>query len=300
MGSLYLLPKDFPLYGVDPATSVSDVAAASSLVDSYLDRPEGLIFVSDIDGNPCYMQAKSPTRTFKLQAPIVAGSSVKIALPANLVLNSPMGEAVVLDRDTALMELCRIIAADATSVTLAKAVRPHSANCAVDFGMTNDEVRNVPAKRSISRVARFPLVRLASACGKYEYGRRSDQVGGVFQDMNLLATVQTFGGPPPWTPIDPANCDFGMQNCEIWIPAGLLIAYYSQVKFWYLSGFSDAPTIVKSACAAIIHGANSNPDLSGNIKSLKAGDTQITRFRDTVLDADTKKKLDQYKIRAMY
>jgi hypothetical protein len=79
----------------------------------------------------------------------------------------------------------------------------------------------MPNKRSVARVAKWPIINVVSLLGRYAYGRRSDQVGGLYQEMNLLASVQTFGGPPQWIPINVTQSSWSDQNGDIWVPAGM-------------------------------------------------------------------------------
>ena len=62
--SAYLSGTDLEAYGVPTATT-AQVQRASALIDAYLKRPEGCVWVPDTVGNPCYMAGLDPTITLK-------------------------------------------------------------------------------------------------------------------------------------------------------------------------------------------------------------------------------------------
>jgi hypothetical protein len=69
-----------------------------------------------------------------------------------------------------------------------------------------------------------------------------------------------------------------------------------RLKITFLAGFlyANLPVAIKQACANIITAQANFPELNGNIQSLKTGAASVTRFRDSVLDADTKRLLAAY------
>lgn len=309
MPSCYVAPVEYEALNMPAGTTPADVRAASTTIDSFLDRPEGLVWVPDVDGNPTYMLALEPTRTIALQSDIAPGTNVNVDLRANTEMNEIIGEIVVIDRGTAAMEACRVKAVAGTAIVLAKVLRNHSAGAKVEFGLTIRERRNLPAKRAVVRVSRSPMARLMSGTGRYGYGRRTDQIAGQVFEPNLISTIQAFGGPPAWVPWEPSSGDVNLDAGEVWVPAGMMLAYFSEVRMWYCAGWpgsadqnerTTVPYPVKRAVASLLSAAAAFPEMSGNIKSLKAGDTAVTRFRDSVLDADTKRTLQAYKARTFY
>ena len=176
---------------------------ASTIVDSYLKRPEGLIYTQDTNGNPCAMSALDPTFSYKLAGPIAPGTNVTVQVtPANIRPDF-VGEVLVLDSaNPSLVESCVVVSTVGNNtITLGTVQFAHASGTAADVGRVISEDRNCPSKRSIVRINKYPIINVLSMLGRYAYGRRSDQVGGLYQEMNLLASVQTFGGPPEWVPI---------------------------------------------------------------------------------------------------
>ena len=305
MPSAYLIPSEYDRYGVPDAT-VSDVENASTLVDGYLQRPEGLTWHADASGLPVYMAGMSATYALALPSAISAGVNVTISFPAaSAGMADLLGEVFVIDRnDPAKCEAVTVSAVDREHGTLSffRVARPHAQGATMEAGLQIVEERELPAKRSITRVSRSPIVRLLSGLGRYSYGRRSDQVSGLMNDASLLAAVQTFGGPPAWIPFDPATASISAATGEIWVPAGQLIAYYSEVRLRYVAGFpvNGVPEGVKQATASLIRINNNFDDIPGSFRTFTAGGTKIERFSDSVLDADTKARLEPYKLKLFF
>lgn len=301
MGSNYLSGVT-GVYGLPVSLPVGLGELASTIVDAELKRPEGLLYVVDTNGNPCAMAASVPTMTYTLQGTIAPGTNIVVNVaPAN-VRPDLVGEVLVIDFGTAnIREACVVVATGGNNqITLGAVQFAHAAQTKADVGRVITEDRNCPSKRSIVRIAKWPIVSVVSLLGRYAYGRRSDQVGGLYQEMNLLAAVQTFGGPPQWIPIAIAQSSWSDAAGEIWVPAGMLMAYYSDVRVRYVAGYLTAPDPVIRATAQIANALNSIPGVAAQTKMIAAGDTRIQRFSQTVLDADLKKLLDPYRARTMF
>lgn len=302
MPSIYLRTEDYAPYGV-PAATVSQVVAASALVDGYLRRPEGMIWEPDYTGLPCYMKAMNPRYTFTALNSIAPGKNVPVVITSKLPnMTDFIGETVVLDRDKPTStegSVIQSITPPSNIITLTNVDLAHPAGTKLDLGMCIFEERSLPAKRSIARVSRSPIERLLSGLGRYGYGRRLDQKMGMFNEVNLLASVQAFGGPPMWVPWDVTQASISQPTNEIWVPAGILLAYYSDVRLRYIAGYSaySMPDLLRSATAAAILAGLAAPELSGNIKMAKAGNSAIERFSNTVMDTDLKSQLDEFRAR---
>lgn len=303
MPSEYIKPNEYPLYGLPSTTTQPQVYQASLLVDTYLRRPEGMVWLPDWIGLPCYMAGLQPEITLNSSGSIAAGKSVVVPLTQNVPAFADMiGRPVILDRaDPTKVEASVITAMIPGQITLGNVANAHNANCTLEFGLTIFEERQLPHERSIARTARSPI-RLISGLGRYGYGRRTDQEMGAFNEVNLLAVVQaTFGGPPMWVPFDITQASLSQITHEIWVPAGTYMAYYSEVRLFYVSGYSYSalPPIIKQATAQITQAFLQNPELGGQLKSISAGDTKLERFAPSQLDADTRRMLDPYRINAV-
>lgn len=299
MPSAYLASGEYAAYGVPNATAIQ-VTGASALVDAYLRRKEGMQYMPDAAGLPAYMAGLSPSLSFNIAGGIVAGSNVVVPIAAGLSLTGLLGEAVILDRAlSGSCEACVITAVTKTSITLASVINTHASNTTVEFGLTINEQISMPSKRSLVRVGSGPMVRLISGLGSYRYGRRIDQQAGLYADQSILALMQTFGGPPEWLPFDVTQTDFNMMTGEVWIPSGIFLAYYSDVRLYYIAGFLQAniPPIVKAATAKAILANLNTADLAGGVKRAQAGGTVIERFSNTILSDDERSQLDLYRAR---
>jgi hypothetical protein len=287
-------------YGL-PATLPTGVAElASDIVDAYINRPEGLVYVMDANGNPVAMASAQPSQVYTITGSLAPGTNVVATVtPAN-IRPDMVGEVLTLDFSGAI-ESCVIVATIGNNQVIFGTVSfPHNAGTKADIGRVITEDRNCPAKRSMIRVAKWPIINVVSLLGRYAYGRRSDQVGGLYQEMNLLASVQTFGGPPAWLPISVAQSSWSDQTGEVWIPAGMLLAYYSDVRIKYVAGYPQAPAPVLRATAQIVNGIIATGDMAGQIKILQAGDSKIELFSASALNDDIKNLLDPYRARTMY
>jgi hypothetical protein len=301
MPSAYLAGPDLTAYGVPNATA-AQITMASAVVDAFLQRPEGLVWSPDYQGAPAFMAALSPSLALTSTGAVSPGSSV-LVLVTGYVSADLVGQALVFDRaDPNKTETCVVSAVAPGAIILALVAHAHSATALLEAGLTIYEERALPSQRSIMRIAKPPVVRLISGQGRYSYGRRSDQTAGLFLDQSILSSLQAFGGPPQWLAFDVTQASVSNVQAEVWVPAGIYAAQYSDVRLWYVAGYptSAIPAAVKAATAAIIGQAAAFPELTGNTKSLKAGDTAIERFKDSILDADTRATLAPYAARSFF
>lgn len=306
MSSSYLAPNDYPTFGLASTVSAATITQASAAVDFLLKRPEGLVWIPDSTGRPCYMAGLTPTMTYTITGAISPGSQVPASISPPMATQDMVGDVLILDRGTAgIVEACRVAAVPGPdSVIFASVRNAHAAEATADQGLLIIEERALPAKRSISRVSRLPLAAITSVQGRYAYGRRSDQAMGMFQEINLLAAVQTFGGPPLWVDVDPAQVSVSGSTGEVWIPAGILLATYSEARIRYVAGWAagSLPFPIKQATAQIAGTIVSltTSGFSGSVKSIQAGDTRIVRDAASYLDDDTKAMLEPFKARIFF
>jgi hypothetical protein len=299
MPSEYLQLTEAAAFGLSNV-SEGQIQSASAIIDAYLKRPEGLIWSPDAQGLPCYMVALSPTFSFKLSGAIAAGAGVNVTLtgPTQML---QVGDVAVIDRkNTGKCEavVCSSVVGPngAIQITLQNVLNAHDDQATVELGLVIEEQKYMPKQRPITMLSRAPTVRVISGIGRYGYGRRGDAANYNMDQFNLVAALQKFGGPPAWELFQqPLSNNWDVNSGQLWIPAGIMLAYYSEVKVRYVAGFPGGaiPMAIKVACVQIIQSMASMPQI-GNLKSYKAGDTQIELAAASALSADNKEALQQY------
>lgn len=306
MASVYISPDEYAAYGLPASTPVAAVQGASALIDAFLKRPEGMVWTPDANGAPCYMAARTPSFSLILSSGISAGANV-VASVSGMVTPDLVGEVLILDRAVSgRVEAVVVTTVNTTpgqtSITLASVQFPHSSGAIADAGMVIFEERNLPANRAVGRISRPQFVRMIATQGRYAYGRRSQQIAGAFANPSLLTSVQAFGGPPPWYPVDVSHVSVSPTTGEVWVPPGAINAVFSDVRLRYVAGYSAAnlPGAIKAATSTAVQSAQNFPELVGNLKSLQAGGSKIERFADTLLDAGTQATLQSFAARVWY
>jgi hypothetical protein len=316
MSSYLNLPADAASFGLPAQVTAAQVRQASDYADSYLRRPEGLVWLPDYSGAPGWMANLTPRLTLIAGSAIAPGQNVVVPVTPSFNTADSVGEVLVLDRTGPNPEMVVISGAAPGQITLASVANAHASGVTLEMGLVILEERQMPNKRSVTRVSRPNFVRLLAGQGRYGYGRRSDQMAGTYNEVNLLATLATFGGPPQWVPFDITQASVSVMTGEVWVPAGMLLAYYTDVRVRYVAGFaaSTIPEAIKQATANIaLNLATLPPELSsGLIRRVKAGDTEIDRFGhaaaagrgagvgNSLIDADTKALLDPYRVRSYF
>lgn len=307
MPSSYLQSTDYAAFGV-PSATAQQVTQASVLVDAYLRRPAGLIYVKDSTGQPAYMAALSPELTFTSVGAFGPGNGIQVQVSGPVQVLQ-VGDCVVLDRaNSSLVESVQITSMTGNTLTLgttaaigAQGVQfPHAAGCTIDTGLLITEKRYLPKNRSEVMLAHTPVGRIVGGTGRYAYGRRGDAASYNTDNFNLLASISKFGGPPAWE-IWPANSAAGIDSStgQLWVPAGIMLAYYSEIKVRYVAGFQYAnlPDEIKLATAQLITAMSQNAQM-GALKSYRAGDTAIEQFAATAISDDVKALLNPWRARA--
>lgn len=291
--SLYLQAGEYTTYGLAGSTTAAQVQTASGLIDTFLRRPEGLLWTADTAGNPCFMSGATPTSALTSTGSISPGLAVVVAVAGPVMMAQP-GDTYILDRaNTGATEAVTVIATGPSSVTLKQVAYAHSPGALLESDLVITEQRFLPDMRPITTLSRAPVVRITSGSGRYGYGRRGDSGGSSINDFNLLAALSHFGGPPVWEVFDPLNTDVDARTGQCWIPAGIMLAYYTEVKIRYVAGFKTAPEPVKQACATLVTAIASDPGV-GPVKSYKAGDTAIQLWADTLISGDVRRALLPY------
>lgn len=298
--SIYLQPADYALYGI---TSASDdqVVQAGALIDTHLKRPEGMLFGTDANGNPAYMLGLSATTTLTATADFAAGNGVVVPVSGTLNMLQ-VGDGVTIDRtDPTKVETVLITSIDTanSTVTLGGVVGglplqfAHSAGAKLEVGLCITEQKYVPKGRSTVMLASTPVARVVGGTGRYAYGRHGDMPGANMDQFNLLAALSKFGGPPAWE-LWPADNSMGIdaRTGELWVPAGVMLAYYSDVRVRYIAGYTyeTLPDVFKVACAQVAEALN-NDYASADYKTFQLANVQFERFAATVISDDVKAML---------
>lgn len=300
MPSNYLQSGEYAIYGAPATTTANQVAVASTLIDGFLNRREGLIWSPDANGNPCYMNACTPTLTLTATQAITPGQNVNITVTG--AFNAiQQGYVCILDRGNPSLTEAVIVnavtvnqAGNGATVQLMNVQFAHDINTVMEFGMTIFEEKQMPQGRSLTNVSKKPVVTILSGQGRYGYARRGTSSVNI-NVYNLLAAVTMFGGPPIWEIFNQSLVGFDPMTGQLWLPAGILMAYYTEVRVNYIAGYTYAslPPAVKQACANVINAINFMP-LNGSILNYRAGDTAITRKAVSEFDDDTKVLLAPY------
>jgi hypothetical protein len=299
MPSVYLQPGEYAAYGAPSNTTAGQVSQASVLIDAHLKRLEGLVWSPDSAGNPAWMTALTPRLSLTAPGAIAPGSNVVVPVTGG-IQSIAIGDALILDRSNNGASEVVVVGGMTTSpatVTLVSVVNAHSVGALLDQGMVLKQHLFMPQDRPVKNLAYTPVVRLLSGQGRYAYGRRGDSSRYMVDEFNLLASLTAFGGPPAWEFFPLQNTGIDPETGQIWVPAGVMLAYYSEVNIWYVAGFAQAniPDAVKFACAQLITAAAGYPELQGNVKSFRAGDTQIQKFSASLLSDDSKRQLDPFR-----
>lgn len=298
MQSVYLQVSDYGPFGAANAT-LAKVIQASTYIDAHLHRPEGLIWTPDAFGNPAYMAALTPSIELTLSAPIAPGANV-VATVTGPLAGINIGDALIAETATpANTEAVVLTAKTGNTVTLGTVALAHAAGTKLSAGLGITERTRMPKNRPLCMLKRCPVQRVLAGKGRYAYGRRADAPSGNTDDFNLLAVYSQFGGPPAWEMFNPASTEFDPRTGDLWIPAGIMLAYYTEVEVTYVAGYSAAtlPEPVKLACSKLILTLENDLNL-GPAKSYRAGDTAIEKFSDTMISGDIANMLRPYRARA--
>lgn len=137
-----------------------------------------------------------------------------------------------------------------------------------------------------------------SAKGRYGYGRRADSA--LYPDatygMNLLQVASYFGGPPTFTDIDVSSIDFDTRTGELWIPAGIYLAQYTEIEISYNGGYDprNMPRAIKFATAGIVK--NAIAKVTTGVKSIQGAGKISILMEDHLIDETIERFLMNYKV----
>lgn len=301
----YLQGADLDAFGAS-AASGAQITAASALIDAHLARREGLLYGVDGNGAPAYMLGLSPSAALTLTAPIATGKAVQATVSGPTAMLRP-GSVLIADMQTpGITEALVVQSVLNQTVTFANVQFAHAAGAQLFDGLVISEQRTMPQGRPITQVSRAPIVAALSGVGRYGYQRRGDDGFGNVDTYNLLAVMSKFGGPPAWEPFTLQSNSIDPQTGQLWIPAGVLLAYYTEVRVSYIAGWTYAglPYEIKQACANIISNQVGLQGIPGTIQKAQTGAASLTRFAgaggvqpSAAIDADTATLLAPYRAR---
>ncbi len=282
----YVASLEYALYGITDA-SPAQVANACRVVNSYLGRPEGLLWSPDANGQPAYMTNMSPT--LSLTGPAIApGTGVTLTVPFARFGYQNTGDVVILDRATpGLTEACVVTIASGNTLTLANVQFAHPAPT-IDFGLTILEEMSGRV-----RLARSPVANVFCGFGRHGYGREMNRIGSGFDYFEeLLVTNYGLNAVSGWNQLDTTLWDINYATGAVRTPPH----GHENIRLRYVAGWSQTnlPGDIKQAVANLVRSAIDTP-FSANMKVLKAGDGTMERFGPSVMDADTKALLQPYK-----
>lgn len=305
MPSAYLQPADYVTFGAANATA-TQVTQASAQIDAYLQRSAGLIWAPDGAGAPCYMTGLAGEQSFTLSQALAPGSQV-VATLTGATAGLRVGSVLIADMGTpAITEALVVSAASGQGVTFMNVQFAHDAGALLQNGCTVVEQRTMPENRPLTILAQAPIAAIISGVGRYGYMRRGQDTVGAIDTYNLLAVMSKFGGPPAWEMWTPQSNSFDPQSGTVWVPAGVLLAYYTEVRIHYVAGWTYAtlPAAVKQACANVVNNIVATAGMPATMASLRAGDTSMQRFspqrtglNSLILDDDTKALLAPFRAR---
>ncbi len=297
--STYLQSADYANFGLPTTTTPAQVQAASANIDAYLKRPEGLLVGVDGNGAPAYMLGAAATGTLACVGAVAPGTAVAVQVTGFAAGLLP-GDALLLDSaNPAITEVAVVLTTNGNVITFANIQFNHAAGAIFEVGRFIMESRAMPKQRPITTLSRYPVANLLSGRGRYGYGRRGSTNEYNLNDFNLLAAIQRFGGPPVWESFSVGAINLDAATGRVWVPAGILLAYYSEVNIYYVAGFTQTalPVQIKQACANLVEAATNAPETPVNAQSVKAGTYGVTMFNPSLFDDDTRRMLDPYRLR---
>ena len=151
------------------------------------------------------------------------------------------------------------------------------------------ERNRLPGGRPITRASITPLVVPQGAQTPFTLLRARHGILRGPNAASLAEMLTPFGGPPEWITLDSAQTDYNADTGEIWLPAGIFGAPFSEVELTYTAGYAEPPEAVKLACAQIIRNAESHP--AANVQSAQLDQLQLNYFAGSLLDDDVRRLL---------
>lgn len=293
----YLESDDYSTYGLAEATTSSQVILAGEIIDNYLSRNEGLIYVPDINGLPLYMQKPVAQFTLTLTQDLSPGKNVIVTVSGTYP-SIRMGLAGIINVDNSTCEALIVVAVNGNALTIANVNNSHVIGETIEFGLLIEEQLDMPTNRSLTNLGKWPIMNVIALHGRYGYTRGYNPINSLVDDLNILSELTAFGGPPAWEICTATPDMYDPYTGQFWAPAGIMNAYFSQLRVQYVAGYTYAnlPSAIKMACARIITNINDQP-ANASFKSMQAGDQSMVRFNNTIIDQETKTMLQPFSVR---
>lgn len=300
MPAIYLQPADYASYGVPSSTTADQVLRASAIINGYIQRPEGLLWAPDGNGNPCYMTNIDPPFTLTVTSGAIAPGNLITVTVTGGSGRVQVGAPLILDRaNPNLTEAVIVTQANGNTLTFQSVQFSHAADALLEFDLTVVEEIDLPDDRMELVLSQRPIAAIIAGQGQFGYPRQGSSFKFDYSIYSLLPILTQFGGPPVWQSFTVLQNSFDAKTGRIWVSPSIYLAYYTQVRMYYIAGFQYAslPSQIKQACAYIINAQNDLP-IYGNYKSISAGDTSISRWNNSILDGDTMSLLNPFRVNA--
>jgi hypothetical protein len=313
MPSVYLEQADYVTYGLDPTTDPSFIIQASAIINAFLDRPEGLIWQPDGNGDPCYMQGLAPSFVLTVTSGPIAASDpintpVTVSVDGAIRTRLPIGAVLILDRanpEKTEAVIVSNIGINPDTVTLQNVQFDHDADSLMEFDLTIVEEIDMPDNRMECVLKKWPIASVITGQGQLGYPRRGSALRFTYNQLySLLPPVVQYGGPPIWQTFVMSSNSYDPNTGRCWISSSIYLQYYTQVRMYYNSGWTyiSLPAQIKQACANIATILSNSVGLLPIFKTIKQGDTSVTRFgnnpfANTQIDGDTQRMLAPYSTR---
>lgn len=151
------------------------------------------------------------------------------------------------------------------------------------------ERNKLPQGRPITRVTYTPLAAAQGATSPFVAVRARIGIPRGPNATTLAEMLAPFGGPPAWVDLDASQVDFDAATGELWLPAGIFGANFTEAEITYTAGFAEAPEPVKLACAQVIRNLQAHP--AAGIRTAQLDQLQLEYFAGSLLDDDVRRLL---------
>jgi hypothetical protein len=276
----FILPNELTLYGLPDANRqpniLSMVDAASVSIDTHCGR-------LDSEGNGSLVYSTYMERLLMQSRNNIVRCNFKplVSLPASVISNLS-ASANYIPTNPATNQPIKAVTANTGMFT--------------NYFWTGCQANTIP----VTNVPGSTLSPFIGASGRYGGTVRPSGIR-VWPDANYgvnpLMIAAFFGGPPNWTTIDAGMIDFDTKTGEIWVPAGLWAAQYTEIVVVYNSGFDplNMPRAIKQATAMLIRNFLSRGGGTTGLRSINTAGTANISFSPELIDEHIDSILQPFK-----